>query len=217
MFDNVEVTISSIVKNLGVILDSSLSMEKAISHVRKICYLELRKLSQIRSFLCEESIKKLVASFVINKLDYCNSLFSAVPDEKIYRLQQIQNHAARLIRKIPMKESITPVLKDLHWLPVKARIEFKILVYTYQCLYEESFPTYLSSHINFYKPSRTLRSSSKLSINKPKANLRYFGERSFYVTGPDLWNRLPFNIQSASSLPIFKRLLKTHLFKMYYI
>ena len=141
-----------------------------------------------------------MSSFVTSKLDYCNSLFAALPDDKVYRLQQIQNHAARLIKQIPTKESITPVLKELHWLPVKARIEYKILVQTYQCLHEESFPTYLSSDINFYKPSRPLRSTTKRFLNKPKVNLRHYGERSFYYNGPDLWNRLPLNIQDANSI-----------------
>ena len=211
--DNVEISLSSNVKNLGVILDSSLSMDKAISHIRKMCYLELRKISQIRSSLSEEATKKLVSAFVISKLDYCNSLFAAIPDGKLHRLQQIQNHAARLVKQISKKESITPVLMDLHWLPVKARIQYKILVYAYQCLNEESFPSYLSSNITFYRPPRALRSATKLTLNKPKANLRYYGERSFFYTGPDLWNRLPFDIQNANSLSNFKSLLKTHLFR----
>ena len=211
-----EIVSSPCIKNLGVKLDADLSMEKAISCTRKACYLELRKISQIRSYISESATKQLIQAFVISKLDYCNSLLAGVSESKIMKLQQIQNHAARLIKRVPQRESITPILKELHWLPVKARIDYKMLVMTYQCLYEPSFPKYLSDKITVYTPTRSLRSYNKNFLVKPKANLRNYGERTFFFKGPSLWNDLHPNIQSANSLAAFKTNVKTFLFKSYY-
>ena len=101
------INFSSKVKNLGVFLENNLSMDCAVSHIRKCCYLELRKIAQLRSYINEDATVKLVLSFVISRLDYCNSLFYNMSDENIQKLQLIQNHAARLVKK-PPKDQVPP-------------------------------------------------------------------------------------------------------------
>ena len=88
------------VRNLGVVLDSNLLMDKHISYLRKTCYNELRKISHLRPYLSEENTNKLVCCFVTSRLDYCNSLLAGLPNSKLSRLQQIQNNAARLVKRI---------------------------------------------------------------------------------------------------------------------
>ena len=120
------IPISSKVINLGVILDNTLSMEQAVSQVRKGCLLELRRIRQIRRFIDEKVTKRLIIAFVISRIDSCNSLFKGASHEKIKRLQEIQNQAAELVKLAHEGDPVTPILKDLHWLPVQSRIDYKI-------------------------------------------------------------------------------------------
>ena len=210
-----EITLSSKVKDLGVIIDNRLTMDLAVSHVRKVCYLELRKIAHLRPVLSEESTTRLVMSFVLSRLDYSNSLFCSITLENVNKLQQIQNHAARLIKRVSKRHSATSLLKDLHWLPVKARIEYKIALMVYQCLYESQFPKYLKDMITPYIPAKCLRSSHKNLLEKPIPRLKTYGERAFTFTAPNIWNGLPEDIKSSTSVPIFKKKLKTHLFRQY--
>ena len=106
------------VKNLGMCLENNLSMDHPVSHLWKSCYLELRKIANIRSYLSDAATLKLVLSLVISKLDYSNSLFYNMSLENIHKLQLIQNHAARLVKKASKRSSAKLLLKDLHWLPV---------------------------------------------------------------------------------------------------
>ena len=127
------------VRNLGVVLDSNLLMDKHISYLRKTCYNELRKISHLRPYLSEENTNKLVCCFVTSRLDYCNSLLAGLPNSKLSRLQQIQNNAARLVKRISKNEHITPILKELHWLPIPSRINYKILTTVFQCINDTSY------------------------------------------------------------------------------
>ena len=108
-------------------------------------------------------------------------------------------------------DRITPVLKELHWLPVKQRIIFKILLFTYKAQ-NALVPQYISDFLVQYKPSRALRSSDKKLLQVPHFKLKTYGGRSFSYIAPFLWNQLPSAIRQAPSLATFKSSLKTHLF-----
>ena len=120
-------------RNLGVILDSNLSMKK---HVIKICqtaYFELKHISSIRRFLTEDAANTLVTSYILSRLDYCNCLFVGTPNSVIQPLQKIQNFAARLVLLAPHHHHhSTPLLEKLHWLPISERIRYSHL-YVFQC------------------------------------------------------------------------------------
>ena len=131
---------------------------------------------------------------------------------KLKKLQKIQNHGARLVKKISKSEHIDPILKQLHWLPIKSRINYKIATLTYQCVNDPSFPPYLKDLVHLYKPARELRSQNKSMMYKPRVHFKNYGERSFNYTGPDVWNSLPQSLLSAESLSIFKNMTKTWLF-----
>ena len=208
------ITTVNAVKNLGVIIDSNLSMDKHISHIRKVCYLELRKIAQLRPYLTTEATNKLVCSFMTSRLDYCNSLLAALPETKICKLQQIQNNAARLVKKVPKREHITPVLKELHWLPVRSRINYKIASIAFQCQNDPAFPSYLSELLKPYAPARSLRSMNENLLVTPRTHLKTFGQRALSSQAPEIWNSLPAHLKNSRSLPSFKRNLKTHLFSI---
>ena len=188
-------------------------MHNAVSHLKKSCYLELRKIANIRSYLSDAATLKLVLSLVISKLDYCNSSFYNMSLENIHKL--IQNHAARLVKKASKQSSAKSLLKDLHWLPVKDRIIYKIAVLVFNIINNNSSPSYLRELITVYIPQtqRSLPSSQKSLLKVPRKNLKTFGERSFSNAAPEVWNKLLEYIKSSQSTAIFKKNLKTYLFR----
>ena len=103
----------------------------------------------------------------------------------------------------------------LLWLPISERIKFKIILLTHKALHQQS-PVYIQDLIRRYSTSRTLRSSSTLRLTPVNFNLKSYGYRAFAVSAPELWNKLPDDIRSCDNLNIFKRKLKTHLFKNYF-
>ena len=131
-----------------------------------------------------------------------------------YKLQLIQNHAARIVKKAPKLSSASELLFNLHWLPIKQRVSYKIALTVYKCLHVENFPSYLKDLITPYTPSRNLRSGSQYLLEKPFKKLKTFGKKSFHYAAPEVWNSLPLELRSCSSLPLFKKNLKTHFFKL---
>ena len=119
------------VKNLGAIFDSNMNMEDHVNSVCRSCYLHLRQIGRIQKYLTIDASKQLVTSLVISRLDYCNALLYGVSQTLVNKLQIVQNTAARIITRTLRYDHITPVLKELHWLPVQYRIQFKILTHTY--------------------------------------------------------------------------------------
>ena len=208
------ILLSSEVKDLGVFIDCNISFDNHVSFLRKCCYSELRRISTIRPFISEKSAAQLAISLVMSKLDYCNCLFFEMTNENFYKLQLLQNHAARLVKRANKKSSATLLLKDLHWLPIKQRVLYKISIIVFKCLNCNDFPSYLKDLISVYKPSRSLRSADKFLLVKPFKKLKTFGQRSFHFSAPTVWNSLPFELRSCSSLDIFKKRLKTHFFKI---
>ena len=126
---------STKVKNLGSWFDSNLDM---LSHVNNICsspfyYIYNRR--RIRKYLFHQTAISLIHAFITSKLDYYNSLLYGLSTIHINKLQRVQNAAARLVTNTPRICHTTPILKDLHWLPIKYRIEFKIVLLTFKCLH----------------------------------------------------------------------------------
>jgi len=206
---------SQSVRNLGVVYDPCLSMEPHISTVCKAAYYNIRRISHVRDILTEEATRSLVQAMVTSRLDYGNGLLIGLPRTVLNRLQRAQNTAARLITRIPRSDHITPVLENLHWLPVHQRIQFKILLHVYKCLNSRA-PSYLSELLNYYTPPRALRSQNKCHLVEPTARLANYGDRAFQVCAPKLWNQLPLYIRQAATVDAFKRLLKTHIFRQTY-
>ena len=157
----------------------------------------------------------LVNCLVISRLDYCNSVLYGIPKYQRDKLQRIQNIAARMITGTQSTDHITPILKNLHWLPVEARINFKILLITYKILNGQS-TSYLAPIIQEYQPLRTLRSSTRslLCIQLIKSNS--YGGRAFSATAPKLWNSIPEYVKRAETVETFKTRLKTFLFQKHY-
>ena len=106
---------------------------------------------------------------------------------------------------------ITLVLRDLHWLPVSFRLEFKIMLITYKVLHDRA-PIYIQELLQLYTSSRNLITSNRNLLVKPYFNLNLYGKQAFSVAAPELWNNLPEDIKNANLIDDFKCKPKTFLF-----
>jgi hypothetical protein len=168
-----QVTISEGLKYLGVWLDSNLNMKQHINNTVKTAAGNIRRISNIRQFIDIDTAKTLACSLVLSHLDYANSILCGLPDTSIRKLQRIQNWAAKVVLRCGKYESSTETLKKLHWLPVRSRIDFKILCVIWKCLIGVA-PSYLSNLIHLHVPGRITRSQAdfnKLEVPFRKLSL----------------------------------------------
>ena len=121
-------------RNIGVVFDQTLSLEKHVNSVCKVALFHLRNIAKIREYLTVDNTKILVHAFVICRLDNCSSLLVGSPKYLFQKLQRIQNCAARLVAQLPKAARTSPILQKLHWLPVEQRVIFKVLLLTYKAL-----------------------------------------------------------------------------------
>ena len=217
-FDNLtigndQIKFAESAKNLGVFLDSDLSMKCHISNLSRAIYFEIKRLKTMSRFVSESCLKTLASSFILSRLDYCNALFKNLNQYQIKSLQKLQNFASKVVLSKSLYDHATPCLSELHWLPVKYRIDYKIALLTYKCLYGLA-PPYLSDLIDWYKPGRpNMRSADKFLLKVKKTKFVTLGERSFSFSSPKVWNELPMYIRSESKIDVFKTKLKTFYFK----
>ena len=201
------------IRDIGVEIDDTMSMAVHVRRVCQVAYCHIRSIAKIRKCLTTAACKTIVHAFVMSRVDYDNALLFGLPEMQLHKLQMIQNSAARLVTGTHRRDHITPVLFKLHWLPVRYRIEFKLLVLVYQAVHHLG-PAYLTSLVKPYAPTRSLRSAAHHSLTIPRYNLERDGRRAFSVAGPSLWNNLPVTIREAGTLTTFKSTLKTHLFRI---
>ena len=115
-----------------------MSMPPHVNNVCKSAFNHLRVISRIKKYLSTQTTEILIHAFVTSKFDHCNSLIYNVPKNVIKKLQSVHNPAVRLITSSRKCDHITPILFDLHWLPVSERIKFKILLLTFKALHQQS-------------------------------------------------------------------------------
>ena len=220
MIGNTTVVCEPQVKNLGVIFDQVMSMRQHVNYTSRTARFHLRNISRIRRYIPEESCKLVVQSLVTSRLDYSNGLLYGIPKSTVSILQSVQNSAARIVTKTAPREHITPVLRELHWLPVDRRIEYKILLYAYKAL-NGLAPEYLCNMVELYAPDRVLRSASQNLLVVPRGKHCQYGMRTFAMAAATLWNSLNVRdrsnrIRGSPSLESFKSNLKTLLFKEHF-
>ena len=147
----------------------------------KSAFFILRKVSRIRRYITTEAAKTLIHSLISSKIDYCNGLLFGLLKCNLDRLQRALNCAARVITGTKKHDPITQVLIDLHWLPIKYRIDYKIALLTFKSLHNLG-PSYLANLVEKYVPPRALRSADNNVLVLPKTKLKTCGDRSFTFT-----------------------------------
>jgi len=210
--NNTQIPVSKSVKSLGVVLDNSLSFDKHIEHVCKSANYHLRALRHIRKYLSTDDAATVATAMISSRLDYCNAVLHGISAKNIAKLQRIQNTLARSVSCSRRRDHIAPVLADLHWLPIAARIEFKIALLTFKTLTTQQ-PAYLHELLQIHSSGRQTRSSDHnfLAVNRVHTE---FASRAFCHAAPTIWNCLPTNLTDDlnCSVAVFKRKLKTVLF-----
>ena len=177
------------------------------------CHFQLRQLRTVRRSLTMESAKTLVHAFVGGCIDYCNSLLSGVSDGLLQRLQLIQNTVAQMVTGLRKLDPISSTLRQLHWLPVRQRIVYKMALSVFKCLHGLA-PSYLADDClptSTLTGRRQLRSVSTGVLFVPSSRTS-IDARSFVINGATIWNKLPVELRSLnSSAETFAKRLNTHL------
>ena len=148
------------VKLLGVTLDLALTFDRHVTQVLHCCSYHTRALRHIRPLLTFDAAKTIAHSIVSSRLDYSNALLHGTSTSNLDRLQVAQNSLARAVCQAPHSVSATELRRQLHWLPIRQRVTYKIAVITYKTR-STGTPAYLSHLIRDYLPARTLRSSKQ--------------------------------------------------------
>jgi len=126
-----DVCLVTVARNLGSWFDEQLTMSTHISKLCGVTFFYLHNIKRDRKYLSRESTEMLVHAFITSRVDYCNSPLYGLPNYQLNKLQRVLNASAWLVCNAPRFCHISPLLRGLHWLPVKAPIPFKILLMWY--------------------------------------------------------------------------------------
>lgn len=172
----------------------------------------MRLLHRIFPLLPINTRRTLVQAMVISRLDYENALLTGVGDSVLSKLQVVQNTVARLVLNRPAGTPSAPLLKELHWLPIKKHSFFKICSLTYHALRGKG-PRYLQRKLITYIPGHNLRSSTQALLCVPRMRQTRTGCKAFSYLTPAYWNKLPKTLRETPTYCKFRKLLKAFLYK----
>ncbi|HBK70179.1 MAG TPA: hypothetical protein DDZ39_00730 [Flavobacteriaceae bacterium] len=212
---NDEITLKSCLRNVGFYIDDVLNFNQQIQSIVKCCNFHLTKIKKIRNYLSKEVTETLIHAVVTSRVDFQNSLLMNVPMIKLYPLQMVLNKAARLVFRLKRRDHISRYLKKLHWLPIKARIEFKIILLIQKCLLKNR-PKYLHNLMKVdnrnYMKLRKYKTLFYLKRNNVRNNIE---DRAFGTYSSKLYNSLPISVKNEMNIENFKKKMKTYLFEKY--
>jgi len=196
-------------KRLGVIIDNKLTLNEHVNNVCMAARYQVRALRHVRKYVCEDVVKSIATSLVSARLDYCNAVFYGTSWKTIDKLQGVQNTLARVVKECSKYDHITPLLSELHWLPIEARIRHKIAGLTFKAV-STIKPSYLAELISTHTPAREFRSSSRRPNQLIVPNVRTaFGSPAFRHAAPAVWNSMPSTVtDTAISMETLKSRLQ---------
>lgn len=195
------------VKNVGVLLDCNMKLDKHINRVVSHCYKLLKDIGRVRNVITNKHAEMLVHAVISSRLDYCNSLFFNLSKSNLKKLQKVQNSAARIVSRTSKRKSVSKVLNDLHWLRIEARIMFKIILLVYKVVTGQC-----SENLQITYKQHNCRPQDELLLEAASAKTKY-GQRTFDFVGPRLWNALPLHVRKEEEITRFKTAVKTILFQ----
>ena len=203
--DGALIPVRKSIEYLGVTLDCKMSYNTHVSHICSTMNYYMKNLRSIRKFMSISTAETFVHALITNRLDQCNSLFVGMSQTNLAKLQVLQNSAMRLVLQLPARSHTSQHLRDYHWLSVKERCHFKLLVLVFKCL-NNLAPDELVSKLQ-------LRSAINMifetNVFHPSTAV---GKRSFSHLGPRLWNSVPREVRVIPNLDNFKASLKHFLF-----
>jgi hypothetical protein len=204
---------SSTVKSLGVTLDQQLTFDQHVADVCKASYFHIRAFRHVRNSMPDDVAKTVACGIVGARLDYCNSLYAGMSVSNFNKLQRVQNTLARVVLRLGRTARSTPALKELHWLPVKYRVTYKLASLTFK-IKQSGQPGYLRELLPDYKPAHDyyLRSLSKNLLNPDRFTL-VLASHGFSQSSSAVWNHLTDDVRTSATIETFKHRLKTELYK----
>ena len=147
-----------------------------------------------------ETAQTLACSLICSRMDYCNAVSYDSHVTTLSKLQRVQNNIARVIPFEFQGEHMH--CHQLHWLPVEQRITYKLAVLTFRTR-QQSSPKYLHELLVTRSCTRTLRSANRLLLEIPRTHTA-FASRSFRVAEPTIWDSLPTDVITCSTVDTFK-------------
>jgi len=193
----------------------SVSMRSHVMKTTSACFVVIRQLRGIRRSVPRTVFQSLVSCLVLPRLDYCNAVLAGIPLHLARRLQSLMNADAS---KSSTCDHIMPLLRQLHWLKVPRRLDYKLAVLVYKCRHGIA-PSYLADELHHPTESdfrRRLSFASSHELSVPCTRLSTYGDRASPIAAARIWNSLPQHIKSAPSLPVFCCRLKTYFFELCY-
>ena len=182
-------------------------------HVISVCrtgYYNLRNIGRIHQYHSHDVAKTLVHALITPRLNYCNSLLHDPPMNRLAKIQRLQNAFAYIITKLVIARTSLP------WLPVHRQIQHKIMSQTFRAIHHQA-PHHLSGLLFIYRPTRSLRSKSTISLTVPRIRTATHGDCVFTKAAATLWNSSPANIRNSNSYASFQWQLKTFVFRLSYL
>lgn len=214
-----EIKSSNYAKCLGFYYDDKLSLKKQINEIVRICNFKLSQLYRIGLHFPQALKTQLVKSYILPHLDYCNAVYYGINKQLMQKLQSVQNKCAKFIMNANHHRCVESLTMELHFLPVTYRIDFKIALLVHKCLNNQA-PLYLKKLISTKQKNDAynMRSEHQLCLlAAPSVFPKYKKcQNGFEHAAPKVWNKLPLEIRSIKSQPIFKKNLKTFFFKLAY-
>ena len=206
--EDVCIRFSSTAKSLGIHIDEQLTMQPQVMALKRDCFRVIRNIRKMSYILSKDQLRLVMNSLVVCRLDYCNSLYFGINEKYLNELQRIQNAAAKVVFSLYKYDHLGDILKKLHWLPIRERINYKILLLVYKSL-NGMGPKYLQDLLNYANFNHNIH------LVEPRIHTA-MGERAFQKCAPKLWNSIPVPIKECETLEGFKSKLKTHLFEIAY-
>ena len=131
----ITLTCTDAVINLGCYYDRHMQLDRLVSSYCSSANYHLRLISRIRHLLTRDACHAAIRCLLLSRVDYCNCLLGRQNNGLTNRFQRAQNSAARVIKRVRQRDHITPILRSLHWLPIKMRVTFKICTCMYKILH----------------------------------------------------------------------------------
>lgn len=207
------------VRNLGFIFNRSLTIVDHVAHIRRSTFYQLRRITSLKHCVSFNQLELLVHSFITSRVDFCSSLFYGSTSDSLKGLKSVLSSSARVLTGANRRCMITPIFIKLHWLPLEARILYKLATFGFKITQQQT-PKYLLSHIYLNIPIRSTRSASAPVLSslsfKSTSRLVKYGDRSCFFSICEVFNSLPAEIRGSLNLNIFKQHLKKYLFIRYY-
>ena len=188
-----------------------LAFDQHVNSICKAAQFHIRALRHVRQSLSKEMTHRVACAIVGAKLDCCNGILHGISTTNINKLQRVQNTLARVVTGGRRYDHITQVLKELHWLPIKHCIDFKLATIIYKVKQTQE-PSYLAELLIDHKSNRNLRLNDCYLLEWPRTRT-VLATRAFSVAAPNIWNCLPNIIKTQDTIKEFKSKLKTHYFK----